>query len=155
MFIRIYIELSADNAMSSDDDFDDSDFNFTAEELNDIDSAIAATLSSEAATSSSPVPASNAPSHTIVPHIATASTSSSRIGYVTEMESRDLSDSSFADEVFQDPQFLNALDESLTRMERQHVSTSGMNPQINPPHPTLLYADGGGLFLSFDATRQD
>jgi hypothetical protein len=139
--------------MSSDveDDFDDSDFNFTAEELNEIDSAISATLSSEAATSSNAVHTSGALSHAAVPHAASTSAASPHIRDVTEIENCDSPDSSFADDMFQDPQFLNALDQSLAQMEREHVaSTRDADPLTDSPPPTLLRANGSALFLSFD-----
>jgi len=142
----------------SSEDFDDSDFDLTPEELHEMDSAIAGVLSSEAAILSNTLVASNALSHAIVPHaIGTSSSTGAGNRGITELDSPVSSESSFADEAFRDPNFLNALDESLSQMERQyqHLPPADATTLPNSPHAAnLLRADGDGLSLTFDVIRR-
>lgn len=142
----------------SSEDFDDSDFDLTPEELHEMDSAIAGVLSSETAILSNTLVASNALSHAIVPHAIGTATGAGNRG-ITELGSPVSSESSFADEAFRDPNFLNALDESLSQMERQYqhlppvIGDATILP--NSPHAAnLLRADGDGLSLTFDVIRR-
>ena len=134
--------------MSSDEDFDDSDLEFTPEELNDIDTAIAAILPSETSTSSNNLHTSSPDS---VPH-AVGTSNGFRNRDAAETESPASSGDSFADEMFEDPVFLLALDQSLTQMEHQHFPRTGNVTRLTDS-PHAAQTDGMSP-LTFDATRQ-
>lgn len=130
--------------MSSEDEFDDLQLDLSFEELEEMDMRTAQALSAhEAKPTVSPHSKVSASHTACIPSSDSSATTAIPCAPSAE-PSRSPSEDSFADEIYEDPEFLKALDVAMTQTERLYAANSGPPGPSRLPEPSISL-DSQGL----------
>lgn len=125
--------------MSSEDEFDDLQLNLSVEELEELDIRTAEALSA-LATQPTLLPGSKVSASNTACTQSSGTSASTTVPPVEPITSpHSPSEDSFADESFEDPEFLKALDVAMTQTEHLYAANSG------PPGPSRLPEHSGNV----------